>query len=111
MCEHRYFTVEPTALTIPKRGALAIYCGDAPTRYPDGRASHQLRAPMLLIPPDMFTDTAEIANEVAKVLNENAHRFYPNAPKPSASDDASKPSPSEEPNPLPPRHPATRIGQ
>ncbi|AXQ93173.1 hypothetical protein LV780_04710 [Cereibacter azotoformans] len=87
--EHEYFTVEPTACTVPKRGALAIYCGDAPRRI-EGGTSFSLRAPLLLIPQDMFADEADIASKVARVLNENSHLFFSSAkpqPQPAGKDD------------------------
>lgn len=78
MSEHHYFTVEPTALTIPERGALAIYCGDAPRKTETG-TSRSLRAPLLVMPPELFTDADETMAKVASVLNDNAGKFYPSA--------------------------------
>ena len=80
MTDHQYFTVEPTACTIPKRGALAIYCGDAPRRNEaDGTTSYSLRGPLLIIPPYMWGDPEGIAEKVATVLNENASLFFDSA--------------------------------
>ena len=80
MTDHQYFTVEPTACTIPKRGALAIYCGDAPRRNEaEGTTSYSLRGPLLIIPPDMWGDPEGIAEKVAKVLNDNASLFFDSA--------------------------------
>lgn len=78
--EHAYFSVEPTAATIPKRGSLAIYCGDAPRRNADGSTSFSLRAPLLIMPPGMFSDAEVTMQEVADVLNENWRRFFPSTP-------------------------------
>ena len=80
MAEHQYFTVEHTACTIPERGALAIYYGDAPRRNEaDGTTSHSLRGPLLIIPRDMWAASDEIAAKVARVLNDNAHLFFDSA--------------------------------
>jgi hypothetical protein len=74
-----YFTVEPTSCTIRDRGALAIYCGDKPRKNEDGSTSLSLRAPLLLMPPEMFCDAEEVMEKVARVLNENAHLFFDSA--------------------------------
>ena len=79
--KHQYFTVDGTALTIPKRGANAIYCGDAPRKNTDGTTSHSLRAPLLIMPPDMFSSEVETLEMIAQALNENASLFYPSANK------------------------------
>lgn len=80
MNEHQYFTAEATACTIPKRGALAIYCGDAPRRNEaDGTTSHSMRGPLLIIPPEVWSDPEGIAGKVAKVLNDHAHLFFESA--------------------------------
>lgn len=79
---HRYFEVEPTALTIPSRGALAIYCGDAPRRHPNGTTSFSIRGPLLLMPPEMWTDAEATMAKIAKVLNDHAHLFFDSAPRP-----------------------------
>jgi len=80
MPEHRYFEVERTALTIPRRGALAIYCSDAPRRdAATGATTYSLRAPLLLIPDEMFEDAQEIAEKVARILNDHAGEFYQSA--------------------------------
>lgn len=85
---HAYFTVEATACTIQKRGALAIIVGDAP-KWDDKAqtTSYSMRAPLLVMPPDMFSDAEETLRKVADVLNENAARFFSSArqPKPAAS--------------------------
>jgi hypothetical protein len=74
-----YFTVEKTACTIPQRGAVAIYCGDKPRKNDDGSTSLSLRAPLLLMPPEMFENADEVMAKVARVLNENAHLFFDSA--------------------------------
>lgn len=80
MSNHQYFTVEPTTCTIPERGALAIYCGDAPRRNDtDGTTSHSLRGPLLIMPPGMWAEAEKVAQKVAKVMNENAHLFFDSA--------------------------------
>lgn len=77
---HAYFTVESTACTIPKRGAMAIYCGDAPKLDDEGRVtSFSLRAPLLIMPPDFFSDEEETLRKVVGVLNKNAGFFYSSA--------------------------------
>ena len=80
MTDHQYFTAEPTACTIPKRGALAICCGDAPRRNDaEGTTYHSLRGPLLIIPPGIWEDPEGIAEKVAKVLNDNASLFFDSA--------------------------------
>lgn len=79
MNEHQYFTVDSTALTIPDRGALAIYCGDAPRTNPDGSVSHCMRAPLLIMPPYMFQHADVEMGKVAYALNKHAALFYPSA--------------------------------
>lgn len=84
MTDHKYFTVEGTACTIPKRGALAIYCGDAPRRNEaDGTTSYSLRGPLLIIPPEIWGDPEGTAAKVAQVLNENAHIFFDSSSEPA----------------------------
>lgn len=78
MSEHRYFTVQPTALTIRETGALAIYCGDAPRQTETG-TNYPLRAPLLVMPPALFTNAEETMARVASVLNAHAGEFYPEA--------------------------------
>lgn len=77
--KHEYFTVEHTACTIPARGALAIYAGDAPRKNADGSTSYSMSGPLLIIPPDMWRDADGIAAKVARVLNDNAHLFFDSA--------------------------------
>lgn len=79
MVDDDYFTVLPTSCTIPTRGALAIYCGDKPRRTADGRTSIPLRAPLLLMPQDMWADPEETMLKVADVLNRHAVVFFPSA--------------------------------
>ncbi|MCC6470317.1 MAG: hypothetical protein IT563_18500 [Alphaproteobacteria bacterium] len=79
MSEKDYFTVERTALRIPKCGAQAIVCGDKPRKNDDGTTSYSLRAPMLLIPPDLFDDADNIMQKVASILNDHAHEFFDSA--------------------------------
>ena len=80
MTDHKYFTVENTACTIPERGALAIVCGDAPRRNEaEGTTSYSLRGPILIMPPDMWNDPEGPAAKVARILNENAHVFFKSA--------------------------------
>lgn len=74
-----YFTVEPTAMTIPKRGSLAIYCGDKSRTNEDGTRSLFMRAPLLLMPDGMFSDAPEVMEKVARILNEHAAEFYASA--------------------------------
>ncbi len=74
-----YFTVEATALTIPERGAMAIYAGDKPRKNADGTTSYSMRAPLLLMPEGMFHDEAALLQKIAKLLNENAHLFFDSA--------------------------------
>ena len=85
MADHKYFTVETTSLTLRKSASLAIYCGDRPRRNADGSTSHSLRAPMAIIPPELFDDEDEMATTIAEVLNENAHRFYKSATRSTAT--------------------------
>lgn len=79
MADREYFTVEGTSFTIPKRGALAIYCGDKPRKNDDGTTSYSLRAPLLLMPPEMFNNPDELLAKIARILNEHAHEFYESA--------------------------------
>lgn len=75
-----YFTVETTALTIPKRGAMAIYAGDKPRKDADGRVtSFSMRTPLLLMPEGMFQDEAALIQKIADLLNANAHLFFDSA--------------------------------
>ena len=85
MADHRYFTVETTSLTHLPHLATAIYCGDGPRRNADGSNTHLLRFPMAIIPPEMFDDEEEMAETLAEVLNENAHRFYKSARRSTAT--------------------------
>lgn len=80
---HQYFEAMPTAATIRERGALAIYVGDAPRKNDDGTTSHSMRAPLLLMPPEMFKDSAEIMAKVARILNEHAAEFFASAKDPA----------------------------
>lgn len=78
--KHEYFSVDPTSMVIPKSGALAIICGDAPRRNAvDGTTSYSLRGPLLIIPPELWDAPDEIAAKVARVLNDNAHLFFDSA--------------------------------
>ena len=85
MADHKYFTVEKTSLTLRKPGCLAIYCGDSPRRNADGSTNHSLRAPMAIIPNEMFDDEEGMAGMIADVLNENAHRLYNSARQSTAA--------------------------
>lgn len=87
MAEHQFFTVEATATTINVRGALAIYCGDAPRHNEDGSTTYSLRAPLLIMPPDMWADAEGVAAKVADLLNAHAHLFF-DAPMPPPQGDA-----------------------
>lgn len=83
---HAYFTVEATACTIQKRGAQAIVCGDAPRRDDEEKTtSYSMRAPLLLMPPDIFEDAEDTLRKVADVLNENAARFFSSAQTPKSA--------------------------
>lgn len=77
--KHEYFSVKPTSMTIPQRGALAIYAGDAPRKHADGSTIHSMSGPLLIIPPDMWRDADGIAAKVVRVLNDNAHLFFDSA--------------------------------
>ena len=87
MADRDYFTVDPTSCTIPKRGALAIYCGDKPRRNADGSTTHSLRAPLLIMPQEMWHDPEETMLKVAAVLNQHASVFFPSAPDRQAEHD------------------------
>lgn len=79
MIERDYFTVQETSLTIPRSGALAIFAGDMPRKNADGSTSHSLRAPLLLMPQELWTDADETLEKIAKLLNDNAHLFFDSA--------------------------------
>ncbi len=79
MVAENYFTVETTSLTIPKRGAKAIYAGDKPRKNADGTTSFSMRAPLLLMPEGMFKDEDEVLRKVADLLNANAAIFFDSA--------------------------------
>lgn len=80
MTAHKYFTVEPTSLTIPEDGALAIFCGDAPRLDETGRpVAFSLRMPILILPPGVWKNPEAVAEDVARVLNESAHVFFSSA--------------------------------
>lgn len=85
MADHKYFTVEKTSLTLRKSGSLAIYCGDSPRRNANGSTNYSLRAPMAIIPPELFDDEDEMAATIAEALNENAHKFYKSATRSTAT--------------------------
>lgn len=85
MTDHKYFTVETTSLTRLPHLATAIYCGDRPRQNADGSTNHSLRAPMAIIPPELFDDEEEMAATIGEVLNENAHRFYKSARRSTAT--------------------------
>lgn len=80
MLDRDYFTVEPTSCTISVRGALAIFCGDKPCRNADGSTTHSLRAPLLIMPQEIWHDPEETMMKVAAVLNRHAAMFCPSAP-------------------------------
>lgn len=82
-----YFTAAPTALTIPKRGALAIYAGEKPRKLADGGVSMGLRGPLLIMPPEMWIDGEEMMADIARLLNENADRFFDSAKDKQAEHD------------------------
>lgn len=87
MTEKDYFTVAPCSLTIPRRGALAIFCGDKPKKNDDGTTSYSLRGPLLLMPPELWDEGPETMAKVAQVLNDNAHLFFDSAkPAPEAAE-------------------------
>ena len=79
MDAENYFTVETTLLTIPKRGAKAIYAGDKPRKNADGTTSFSMRAPLLLMPEGMFKDEDEVLRKVVDLLNVNAAIFFDSA--------------------------------
>jgi len=79
MVAENYFTVETTSLTIPKRGAKAIYAGDKPRKNADGTTSFSMRAPFLLMPEGMFKDEDEVLRKVVDLLNANAAIFFDSA--------------------------------
>lgn len=79
MVAENYFTVETTSLTIPKRGAKAIYAGDKPRKNADGTTSFSMRAPLLLMPDGMFKDEDEVLRKVVDLLNVNAAIFFDSA--------------------------------
>lgn len=79
MDAENYFTVETTSLTIPKRGAKAIYAGDKPRKNADGTTSFSMRAPLLLMPGGMFKDEDEVLRKVVDLLNVNAAIFFDSA--------------------------------
>jgi hypothetical protein len=76
---HEYFTAEETSLTISTGGALAIFAGDSPRHNADGSTNHALRAPLLLMPQEMWSGQDELMAKIAKVLNDNAHVFFDSA--------------------------------
>lgn len=79
MVAENYFTVETTSLTIPKRGAKAIYAGDKLCKNADGTTSFSMRAPLLLMPEGMFKDEDEVLRKVVDLLNVNAAIFFDSA--------------------------------
>ena len=79
MFAENYFTVETTSLTIPKRGAKAIYAGEKPRKNADGTTSFSMRAPLLLMPEGMFKDEDEVLRKVVDLLNVNAAIFFDSA--------------------------------
>lgn len=81
MDDHKCFSVETTAATIQKRGALAIYYQRPPRRHDDGSNSISLRLPLLLMPPGVFRNSDEIMARIARILNESASEFHGPAPE------------------------------
>jgi hypothetical protein len=81
--KHEYFTVgNASRLAYPEDG-LCIFGGEAPTRHDDGSTSYSLRAPVVII-SSIIEHRPELADIIAEVLNENAHRFFPSAAKSEA---------------------------
>lgn len=83
-----YFTVESTALTIRKSGALAIWAGDKPRKNENGSTSYSLRAPLLILPQDLFENGEEELRKVCYLLNQHAHLFFSSAANPNHPDAA-----------------------
>ena len=79
MMDRDYFTVEETALTIPKRGAKAIYAGDRPRKNANGTTSYSMRAPLLLMPSGMFQNEDAVLQKIVDLLNANASAFFESA--------------------------------
>ena len=79
----QYFTVEQTSYTIREGGAWAIFAGDAPRDNGDGTRSYSLRGPLLLMPPDMWSEDSEIMGKVAAALNDRAADFFESAKPPT----------------------------
>lgn len=79
MMDSDYFTVEKTALTIPKRGAKAIYAGEKTRKNADGTTSYSMRAPLLLMPSGMFYDEDAVLQKIVDLLNANASAFFESA--------------------------------
>jgi hypothetical protein len=81
---HIYFSAQMTTAGIPKRvERVAIYAQGAPKQHEDGSKSIHLNWPMLIL-SEFAVDPAKIAKTVADVLNENAHRFFPDAEQPAS---------------------------
>jgi hypothetical protein len=76
--KHEYFKVgNASSLAHPKDG-LCIFAGDAPVRHDDGTTSFSLRAPIVTI-SSIINDREQIAEVIAEILNENAHRLFSSA--------------------------------
>lgn len=82
-----YFTAAPTACTIPRRGAMAIYCGEKDRINEQGQRVMSLRGPLLLMPPEMWTDGEETMQRIARLLNDNAALFFDSAKDKQAEHD------------------------
>lgn len=76
---HIYFSAQMTTAGIPKRAErVGIYAQAAPKTNNDGSRSIGLNWPMLVL-SEYAAEPARLAKVVAEVLNENAHRFFPDA--------------------------------
>lgn len=74
--EGENFHLAATAMTIQQRGALAIYAGPKTQVMPDGTRRIGMNAPMLIMPPQVFSEPRSIMERVAKILNANDTAFF-----------------------------------
>jgi hypothetical protein len=78
MSEHKYFEVGYCHTIANPKDGLCIFGGDAPKKTDAGKISLSLRAPVVLI-SEITSNREELAEIIAKLLNENADRFFHSA--------------------------------
>lgn len=78
MSEHSYFRAGTVAGVDLHPDPIAIRFSDKPQRLADGRISLAVGGPCLVV-TGLVEEPDRFAEEVAAVLQENAHRFFASA--------------------------------